>query len=183
MFEGLKKWNDEWKEKGRKKMEEQQKKMEGIKQKMSDNNKKFKEEMRKFNEENDPGLLVCPECGSEDLQVVTETHTEGKDFGARKACCGYVLFGPLGMLCGACGKGKQVKSDTFFLCKGCGHRFKKLTKTDMMCQSDEWKKRYAGFQAAARKRRGIEEPEVVDVQASTEGTPADKNEDAPSQNS
>ena len=32
--------------------------------------------------------MVCPKCGKEDCEVVTETSTSGKDVSAGKACCG-----------------------------------------------------------------------------------------------
>lgn len=68
--------------------------------------------------------MVCPNCGSTRLSPVTETQTSGKDFSAGKGCCGYLLLGPLGVLCGACGKGKQTKSTTYWLCNDCGKKFK-----------------------------------------------------------
>ena len=68
--------------------------------------------------------MVCPKCGKEDCEVVTETSSSGKDVSAGKACCGSVLLGPIGLLCGLCGKGKQTKSETFFVCKNCGNKFK-----------------------------------------------------------
>ncbi len=68
--------------------------------------------------------LHCPRCGSHDIMPVTETSTKGKDFNAGDACCGYMLCGPLGLLCGATGKGKQTQSTTYWMCKGCGNKFK-----------------------------------------------------------
>jgi len=157
------KWNAEKKAQWREKLEKSKKEFEESKKKYEESKKMF-----------DPGLLVCPECGSEDLQIVTETSTSGRDFSAGNACCGYFLLGgPLGLLCGACGTGKQTKSDTFFICKGCGKKFKKLTMWAMMNKSDAWLKRYASFQAAARKRRGLE-PEAATAQPSQE-TSASEN--------
>ena len=69
-------------------------------------------------------VLCCPKCGSNDLVSITETSTKGKDFNASDACCGWLLCGPIGVLFGAMGKGKQTKSTTYWLCKGCGNKFK-----------------------------------------------------------
>ena len=55
--------------------------------------------------------MKCPKCGSENCQIITSTHTEGKDFSASKGCCGWLLAGPVGVLCGFCTKGKQTYSD------------------------------------------------------------------------
>ncbi len=76
-------------------------------------------------DQNNRGLnMICPNCGKDNCELITETYTKGKDVSAGKACCGNVLFGPAGLICGLCGKGKQTKSDTFFVCKECGNKFK-----------------------------------------------------------
>lgn len=78
--------------------------------------------------ENTPALkrqgVSCPRCGSQDIYPVSEVSTKGKDFNASDACCGYLLCGPLGLLCGATGKGKQTTTTTYWMCKGCGNKFK-----------------------------------------------------------
>lgn len=68
--------------------------------------------------------LHCPRCGSYDITPVSEVSTKGKDFNAGDACCGYMLCGPLGLLCGATGKGKQITTTTYWVCKCCGNKFK-----------------------------------------------------------
>ena len=68
--------------------------------------------------------IHCPRCGSHDVMPVSEVTTKGKDFNAGDACCGYMLCGPLGLLCGATGKGKQTITTTYWMCKGCGNKFK-----------------------------------------------------------
>ena len=68
--------------------------------------------------------IRCIHCGSANLFPVSETTTKGKDFRAGDALCGALLFGPLGLLCGATGKGKQTTTTTYWLCKDCGKKFK-----------------------------------------------------------
>lgn len=68
--------------------------------------------------------LRCPRCQNENLQIITETSTKGKDVSAGKSCCGYILLGPIGILCGMCGKGKQMKTTTYWICPMCGNKFK-----------------------------------------------------------
>lgn len=68
--------------------------------------------------------LHCPHCGSHDIMPVSEVSTKGKDFKAGDACCGFMLLGPIGLLCGATGKGKQTTTTTYWMCKGCGNKFK-----------------------------------------------------------
>lgn len=68
--------------------------------------------------------MRCPKCGNGNCQITTETTSSGKDFSAGKGCCGALLFGPLGILCGACGKGKTIRSTSYWFCPDCGHKFK-----------------------------------------------------------
>ena len=63
--------------------------------------------------------MKCPKCGSENVQFATSTSGGGFSFG--NACCGYILAGPLGILCGACGS--SVQTDEFWICHNCGNRF------------------------------------------------------------
>lgn len=69
--------------------------------------------------------LVCPRCGGTNCMPVVESSTKGKDFSAGKGCCGYALLGPLGILCGACGGGKQSTSTAYWMCTKCGNKFQK----------------------------------------------------------
>lgn len=74
--------------------------------------------------EKDDVLLKCPRCGNRDVQVIQETSTSGKDYSATSGCCGWIFFGPIGLLCGSCGKGKQMKTTSYWLCNKCGNKFK-----------------------------------------------------------
>lgn len=64
--------------------------------------------------------MRCPNCGSENVNLIYNTSKRG--FKGSDACCGYVLLGPLGLLCGALGSGKKDTSE-FWLCNNCGSRF------------------------------------------------------------
>ncbi len=68
--------------------------------------------------------MKCPKCGNENCSVINETQTSGKDFSVGKGCLGALLLGPLGILCGACGKGKQTKNTNYWVCNSCGHKWK-----------------------------------------------------------
>ena len=67
--------------------------------------------------------MRCPKCGSFNCQILTDTTTKGKDFSGSKGCLGALCFGPIGILCGACGKGKQMKTKHFYFCPNCGNKF------------------------------------------------------------
>ena len=81
--------------------------------------------------QNNSGLR-CPKCGSTNInvQMVTLTSSKGKTkgFGAGKACLGWLVTGPFGILCGLCGMGKgktKTKTDTkkVRICQNCGKEF------------------------------------------------------------
>lgn len=69
---------------------------------------------------------VCPRCGSSNVQITTETTTSGSNFSAGKGCLGYLLLGPLGLLCGACGSGQTTNSKTMWVCRSCGEKFRRV---------------------------------------------------------
>lgn len=72
--------------------------------------------------------MRCRECGSEDLQIVrdTDVKTTGKNYSGGQGCLGFLMFGPLGLLCGNCGQGQktQVQQKTYWVCSKCGHKFR-----------------------------------------------------------
>lgn len=72
--------------------------------------------------------IECPNCHSLNLIPVSETQTyvSGSGYGVGKGCCGYILLGPLGLLCGLCGTGatSQTTTSTWWVCKDCGNKFR-----------------------------------------------------------
>lgn len=69
--------------------------------------------------------MSCPKCGSEDIEIITETSNSTQGFGAGKGCCGYIIFGPIGLLCGLLGMGKGTSNtNTYRMCRNCGSRFR-----------------------------------------------------------
>ena len=75
--------------------------------------------------------FCCPKCGSKHLQAVTTTdtnvQTQGGGYSGGKGCLGYLMFGWLGLLCGACGSKQkttvQTTTKTTWTCTDCGNRF------------------------------------------------------------
>ncbi len=59
-----------------------------------------------------PKKLTCPRCGSNNIYV------NKKGFDAGNACCGALLVGPLGLLCGQSGANKIEKN-----CLDCKKKF------------------------------------------------------------
>lgn len=67
--------------------------------------------------------MKCPKCGENNSQIINEVTTSGKDFSAGKGCCGAILMGPIGILCGSCGKGKQIHNNQYWVCNNCGNKW------------------------------------------------------------
>lgn len=75
-----------------------------------------------------PEHICCPQCGNEELQITTETNTQttGKNYSGGQGCLGYLIFGPLGLLCGMCGQGQKTTTTntTYWICPKCGKKFR-----------------------------------------------------------
>lgn len=67
---------------------------------------------------------ACPFCGEENCQPVQKSiiETRQKNYGWGSGCCGMLLFGPFGLLCGLCGSGSKTKtsSELWWTCPKCG---------------------------------------------------------------
>lgn len=63
--------------------------------------------------------MKCPYCGSEHVQYATSTTSRG--FSLSNSCCGTIIFGPLGLLCGLCGMKSNTKE--FWICQDCYNKF------------------------------------------------------------
>ena len=52
----------------------------------------------------------CPKCGGRNCQLISETDYRSGKYGFGKGCCGYILFGLPGLICGLCGMESKSKS-------------------------------------------------------------------------
>ncbi len=68
--------------------------------------------------------MNCKRCGSDRTHVINEVTTKGKDYSATKGICGWILMGPIGILCGACGEGKKTNNTNYWVCDNCGFKSK-----------------------------------------------------------
>lgn len=76
--------------------------------------------------------MRCPNCGSGNVTSQVYSHTTQtqnvKGFGWIKACLGWFILGPFGILCGLCGMGKgryntETRNKVEYICQDCGRRF------------------------------------------------------------
>ncbi|RHO61896.1 hypothetical protein DW088_12760 [Butyricicoccus sp. AM05-1] len=65
--------------------------------------------------------MKCPKCGSENTQYVA-VHHSGSNGSFTDACCGMMIFGPIGILCGLCGASPGF-TDDYWVCHSCGKKF------------------------------------------------------------
>lgn len=85
------------------------------------------------------GPLSCPYCraggGHCHPVVKTDVKTSGGGYGFWSGCCGLILLGPPGLLCGACGRSvkTKVRNDTWWVCDQCGKEF--LSKQSALAQA------------------------------------------------
>lgn len=72
--------------------------------------------------------MSCPKCNSQDVYPISETETKikGGGYGIGKGICGWLILGPIGLLCGACGSKPKFDSKTriFWICKNCKNKFR-----------------------------------------------------------
>lgn len=62
--------------------------------------------------------VLCPRCGSDNIHFITVQASQ--NFDKSDACCGYLLCGPLGLLCGVKDK---TESKTVRKCMNCNNEF------------------------------------------------------------
>ena len=68
--------------------------------------------------------MRCPSCGNDYCHLVEESETRTKGYGIFKGCCGYLILGPIGWLCGLCGMGEgYTRRKSFWVCDHCGKKF------------------------------------------------------------
>lgn len=73
------------------------------------------------------GGIRCPRCRSNQISTTTKTTSRTTQSGYKDGlgCLGFLLLGPLGLLCGLCGMGEKTKTKNtdYFHCNECGHDF------------------------------------------------------------
>jgi len=67
--------------------------------------------------------LICPKCGYNYCNLISETNTKGSDYSICAGALGELFFGPLGMACGWTDNRKS-NVDAYWVCKKCGYKFK-----------------------------------------------------------
>lgn len=70
---------------------------------------------------------TCPHCGAALMDCVplvkTNVTSSGGGYGFFSGCCGVILLGPLGLLCGLRKRKTTSSSQTWWVCRKCGKEF------------------------------------------------------------
>lgn len=67
--------------------------------------------------------MRCPKCGKQNCHYVATSKTKVTGFSGGNACCGFLLMGPMGLLCGMCGMGSETTNNEYWICNDCGQKF------------------------------------------------------------
>lgn len=67
---------------------------------------------------------VCPKCGCPNCQIISQTQASTGKYGVFSGLCGYLIMGPVGLLCGLCGMEGKSKTRAYWVCPNCGKKFK-----------------------------------------------------------
>lgn len=115
--------------------------------------------------------MKCPYCGSEDVQYATRSYGGGGSLSG--SCCGYMIFGPLGILCGQCNSG--VKTEEFWVCHSCGAKFSDFEaqvssgieelKQDRIVKKEEARQKAIAEAKAAKEKYNAYKVEVAEIEA------------------
>jgi hypothetical protein len=75
----------------------------------------------------DKGDNKCPKCKSTNLTPILEQDVNVSGGNSIfSAICGFIFFGPLGLLCGARKTKVEVENQTFWICHECGTKFRDI---------------------------------------------------------
>lgn len=70
-------------------------------------------------------FMRCPSCGGDSCHIIEESETKQKGFDLCSGLCGYVILGPIGILCGMCGMGEgHTSKRAYWICTQCGRKFR-----------------------------------------------------------
>ena len=83
------------------------------------------------------GIHDCNKCGSSNVTPFNSANTKS-GFSFLESCCGFILLGPLGVLCGMNSKVKTV-NQTHWMCQVCGNQFRDPTEFLMEKRSNMMK--------------------------------------------
>ncbi len=95
--------------------------------------------------------MKCPNCGSENCHFVSTTETRSKGFSLGNACCGSLLMGPVGIVCGLCGASSSSHTKEYWICNSCGSRFSQSEAEEIMKNEAQRLKEFLFYRELQKK--------------------------------
>lgn len=72
--------------------------------------------------------IKCPRCGATGCTPQYKQNVSGGGYGCCSGGLGALVLGPLGLLCGACGRSVKSTNTLVWVCPKCGHEFRVLSE-------------------------------------------------------
>ena len=74
--------------------------------------------------------VKCPKCGAAGCTPQYKQNVSGGGYGCCSGGLGALVLGPLGLLCGACGRSTKTTNTLVWICPKCGHEFRVQSKQE-----------------------------------------------------
>ena len=68
--------------------------------------------------------MKCPFCKEDNCRMIKEFTRKGGEFNKSRAFWGFIILGPVGLLCGKCGNKKEIVNTNYWFCNNCGKKGK-----------------------------------------------------------
>lgn len=75
--------------------------------------------------------IKCPKCGAVGCVPQYKQNVSGGGYGCCTGGLGALILGPLGLLCGLCGRSTKTTNNLVWICPKCGHEFQVVAKEDV----------------------------------------------------
>ena len=72
--------------------------------------------------------IKCPRCGATGCTPQYKQNVSGGGYGCCSGGLGALVLGPLGLLCGACGRSVKSTNTLVWICPNCGHEFQVMSE-------------------------------------------------------
>lgn len=76
--------------------------------------------------------VKCPKCGASGCVPQYKQNVSGGGYGCCQGVLGSLILGPLGLLCGMCGRSVKTTNNLVWICPKCGHEFQVVTKESVV---------------------------------------------------
>ena len=75
--------------------------------------------------------IKCPQCGAVGCVPQYKQNVSGGGYGCCSGGLGALILGPLGLLCGLCGRSTKTTNNLVWICPKCGHEFRAVDKENV----------------------------------------------------